>query len=306
MAEIFGIDTSALSIAGFFTNCVDCFEYIQLGRHFGRDFAICQLKLDVARARLGRWGQAARVLEDPRFALPFLSDEGADTYVKIAKKTFEEIEGLLMAARRKAEKYELCNGSDKKKMETFDAGRDMDGVRGGLHERLKRVARKKQDTKSSGGGGGGVKLYKKAAWALYEVKEFDKLATEVLALLDELEELCSVPEVEYKKLVEVEVVELGTKESLEVLKGVAEGMDDVLVDAVVKRLRIVDPGREDRNYVQQLNVGDTAQVQVGHEYAETVLLAAGVMPSGVTNEVDVVMAKGLSKVHVGNRFGVRF
>jgi hypothetical protein len=33
MAEVFGTVAGALSVAALF-NCVDCFEYIQLGRHF--------------------------------------------------------------------------------------------------------------------------------------------------------------------------------------------------------------------------------------------------------------------------------
>lgn len=38
MAEVFGIVSGALSVAALFKNCVDCFEYIQLGRNFGRDY----------------------------------------------------------------------------------------------------------------------------------------------------------------------------------------------------------------------------------------------------------------------------
>jgi hypothetical protein len=34
MAEVFGTVAGALSVAALFNNCVDCFEYIQLGRHF--------------------------------------------------------------------------------------------------------------------------------------------------------------------------------------------------------------------------------------------------------------------------------
>lgn len=34
MAEPFGIVSGTVGIASAFTACVDCFEYIQLGRHF--------------------------------------------------------------------------------------------------------------------------------------------------------------------------------------------------------------------------------------------------------------------------------
>ncbi|KAI1360663.1 hypothetical protein F5Y08DRAFT_316881 [Xylaria arbuscula] len=34
MAEIFGVVSGAVNIAALFTNCIGCFEYIQLGCHF--------------------------------------------------------------------------------------------------------------------------------------------------------------------------------------------------------------------------------------------------------------------------------
>ncbi|KAH8679242.1 prion-inhibition and propagation-domain-containing protein [Ilyonectria robusta] len=67
MAEVFGVAASALSVAALFNNCVDCFEYIKLNPHFGPVAERCQLKLDVARNRLGRWGEAAAINTDPRF-----------------------------------------------------------------------------------------------------------------------------------------------------------------------------------------------------------------------------------------------
>jgi hypothetical protein len=38
MAEPFGTVAGAIGIASSFTACVDCFEYVQFGRYFGRDF----------------------------------------------------------------------------------------------------------------------------------------------------------------------------------------------------------------------------------------------------------------------------
>lgn len=38
MDEPIGIAAGAVGIAAAFTACVDCFEYVQFGRHFGRDY----------------------------------------------------------------------------------------------------------------------------------------------------------------------------------------------------------------------------------------------------------------------------
>ncbi len=67
MADVFSIVASAVSIAAVFTTCVDCFEFVHLGRHFGRDFQTSLLRLSCARLRLTRWGKAVDIYHDPRF-----------------------------------------------------------------------------------------------------------------------------------------------------------------------------------------------------------------------------------------------
>ncbi|KAF2005449.1 hypothetical protein P154DRAFT_571175 [Amniculicola lignicola CBS 123094] len=62
MAEPFGIAAGAVSIAAAFTTCVDCFDYVQHGRHFGRDYQTELISLDCARLRLTHWGEAVLVL----------------------------------------------------------------------------------------------------------------------------------------------------------------------------------------------------------------------------------------------------
>jgi hypothetical protein len=64
MTEPFGIVAGAISIASAFTACVDCFEYVQFGRHFGRDFETCHLALNCARPRLTRWGESVNIYND--------------------------------------------------------------------------------------------------------------------------------------------------------------------------------------------------------------------------------------------------
>lgn len=39
MAKVFGVIAGALNVAALFNNCIDCFEFVQLGRRFGRDYS---------------------------------------------------------------------------------------------------------------------------------------------------------------------------------------------------------------------------------------------------------------------------
>lgn len=96
MAEIFGTVAGALSVAALFADCVDCFEYVQLGRHFGQDFERCRLKVDIAQTRLSRWGEAVAIHEDPRFA----TTTPADAPTRQVQSVLEEIDLLFNRSKR--------------------------------------------------------------------------------------------------------------------------------------------------------------------------------------------------------------
>ncbi|RYP81391.1 hypothetical protein DL770_005919 [Monosporascus sp. CRB-9-2] len=93
--EPFGIVAGDLS--------VDCFAYVQLGRRFGRDYERCQLRLDVAKIRLGRWGEAVKINDDPGFR----SSTPTDKSVQLAQSIIEEIMLLFESAQKTSKRYEL-------------------------------------------------------------------------------------------------------------------------------------------------------------------------------------------------------
>ncbi|OBT93596.1 hypothetical protein VE01_08371 [Pseudogymnoascus verrucosus] len=81
MAEPFGIVSGAIRIASAFTACVDCFEYVQFGRHFGRDFQTSQLTLNCLRLRLTQWGESVNIYDDPKLG----RQDAAATDFELAK-----------------------------------------------------------------------------------------------------------------------------------------------------------------------------------------------------------------------------
>src|ERR1700730_12325786 len=58
MAEAVGLTVGGVGLATLFTTCIDCFEYVQLGRKFGTNYQRCLLKLDIVKLRLSRWADA--------------------------------------------------------------------------------------------------------------------------------------------------------------------------------------------------------------------------------------------------------
>ena len=53
-----GLNVGVLGLTGLFNNAVDYFEYIQIGRYFGRSYQTSLLELGNAKLRLLQWGQS--------------------------------------------------------------------------------------------------------------------------------------------------------------------------------------------------------------------------------------------------------
>ncbi|KAH7000454.1 prion-inhibition and propagation, helo domain-containing protein, partial [Ilyonectria destructans] len=222
MAEDFGIAAGTLSVAALFNNCVDCFEYIQLSRHFGRDVERCQLKLDIAKKRLGRWGEAVAINKDPRFATNAPDDRDS----RQVRAILEEIELLFQTVRKSSNLYEIdARQDDLPRFEVENMTPVVRPVRG-LYDRLGVVARQRQ---------GQTGLLKKSAWALYNGKIFDGLVEQIKVFVDNLEKLFPV-ETTLRKLVELEIEKVDTEPCLLALQDAAAGADSVLSEALAKKI----------------------------------------------------------------------
>ncbi|KAH6883907.1 prion-inhibition and propagation-domain-containing protein, partial [Thelonectria olida] len=222
---------------------VDCFE-IQLSRHFGRDFEQCQLKLDIAKTRLGRWGEAVAINEDPRPATDTVDDRES----RNVRAILEEIELLFQTVQKSSKRYEVdARQGDLVRFED----KDMQPLVRGLHGRLGDIARQRQ--KRTG-------LLKKAAWAIYDGKNFDKLVDQITGFVDDLEKLFPA-EATRCKLVELEIEEVDDEPSLLALQDAAAGTDSVLSEAVAKKIE----GIAGRNYAKDIKTEETVKVRVGCE-----------------------------------------
>ncbi|CZR58313.1 related to Heterokaryon incompatibility protein s [Phialocephala subalpina] len=277
MAEIFGVAASALSIAALFNNVVDCFEYIQLGRNFGTDYQTCQLRLDIARLRLSRWGAAVDINDNVRFAEIKPIDDEACT----AKSTLEQILNLFSRAYTESSAFKLRARADDLVLSdpSTNADQTIVALRNSMHE----LARKRQKRTS---------LSKKISWALYKHKYLTRLIVDINELLDSLESIFAQPEA-YKRMVEVEIEEISDEPRLQILSEAAED-DMLLCQAVNKRLQMLGG-----NTIDKANVSETAKVRVGNE---NVAQGTRANARATANRIGELNAKGSSKVHVGDNF----
>ncbi|KAK9422069.1 putative Prion-inhibition and propagation-domain-containing protein [Seiridium unicorne] len=285
MAEIFGTVAGALSVSALFNNCVDCFEYIELGRHFARDYERYQLKVDVARTRLSRWGQAVAINDDPRFA----TGEPEDGYVEQAKSILVGIGDLFEDLQTASKRYMVR--AKQEDLEHLQV-ENMQPVPQRLHSHLRAAVSRRQK---------GTSLLQKAAWALYDEKNFRKMINQITEFISALENLFPVKESVRRTLVEIEIEEVDDEPSLTTLQNAAADSDSVMSEVVTKRLEIYGG----KNYAKNVQGEESARVRVGNEWTEAALSCSLGPPDQTNNGADSIMAKGTSAVHIGNSYGGR-
>ncbi|KAG7294268.1 hypothetical protein NEMBOFW57_004338 [Staphylotrichum longicolle] len=284
--EPFGILASALSVAGLFNNCVDCFEYIQLGRHFERDYATCQLKLDVAKLRLTRWGEAVKINDDLRFQ----SIEPGEKSVKWAQSLIRQIIKLFDSAWETSNEYELV--TDQQNLVVFE-DKDMKPVERALHNQMKVMADRRLKRHATS-------LSKKIAWALYGRKSLERIIEGITGLIDGLEKAFPAEvEAVRHKLVEIEIEEVEDEASLTVLKDAAVGIDTALSNAAAQKMNAIVGS----NFAKEIRTEDRAMVHVGNVFTETTLQREVLIREQTINAAGTVVAKGESGIQIGNTYG---
>jgi hypothetical protein len=174
MAEVFGVIAGALSVVGLFKNCVEYFEYIRLGQSFGDDYERYQLRLDIAKLRLERWGTAIGINEDPRFRS--LRPARTDKEVRLIRSLLRELKHVFEDIQNSEQRYQIKGSENQGLPRDLNTG---DGIR-----KLRRPGHLRQW--QSG-------FFKKTAWALYDKKRFEDMLTDMNRLLDDMETLLTQP-----------------------------------------------------------------------------------------------------------------
>lgn len=222
-----GFAIGVISLAALFDNAVNCFEYIQLGRAFGKNYQVSLLKLDNARLRLSRWGKAVGLGCDVENTRSLQSRIAAPSpEVKQAEAILGQIVDLFLVAEGVSNKFKTRVSSNDTKLVLYDEKKDMEPVPRLLHEQMRELSISRQK---------GTSFLKKAKWALYEEKQFKRLIEDITELVNALVELFPAAQATQKQLCEIEVQTIGTAQSLPVLKEVVAGGQDKFLEAAVEK-----------------------------------------------------------------------
>lgn len=213
----------AIGLTSVFSTCVECFDYIQLGRSFGGDYGKCVLRLDAAKVRLSRWGESLGIAAHSQGVTGVVissRDFGiAQNLLQQIIDTFEDTEKI----SQRYERYTKMQGHMGDNLAVFTEQTDLNERDSRLHTHLRAIARQRQDSTS---------LLNKARWALYEKRKFDQLIAEITEFVDKLVALFPTIEATQVQLCQREISQITDAEELASLQIVAAADDGILQGSI--------------------------------------------------------------------------
>lgn len=223
-----GLGVGILALAGVFNNAVDCFEYVQLGRDFGKNFQTSMLKLENARLILSRWGQAIGLSGDLEEVQSLQAASISTEDKRRAEELLGQILSLFKTARRVSMEFESRTNSNDSRLILLDEHTYMDPCGQSVHQKMRGISKRRQNRTS---------IWKKTKWALYEEKHLKKLIEDIIELVNMLVHMFSAVLQKQQNLCELEISEIGVDGSISVLKDIAASQDKDLEAAILKLSR---------------------------------------------------------------------
>ncbi|KAI4113692.1 MAG: hypothetical protein LQ338_008129 [Usnochroma carphineum] len=177
MAEAAGLAIGTIGLAGLFTACVECVDYISLGRNHGKDFEISMTKLILLKARLSAWGESLLVTQEgqetPALREHWLAEQDNVGRCLISIKTMFE-DGSQLESR-----YGLERLSTDQSLSVIPQGQKSKPFQQ-IEDKLKLRIHSRQEHTS---------VSKKTRWAIRDKKKFDSLLADLAFFIDGLEDL---------------------------------------------------------------------------------------------------------------------
>ncbi|KAJ0267863.1 hypothetical protein COL940_013957 [Colletotrichum noveboracense] len=271
--EVAGLAIGGVSLAAMFTTAVDCFEYIQIGRQFGKGFQTAVLKLDVIRLRLSRW---ARAITDSDYGV---SVESQDEINKV-KEVLGHIIYLFEETEKRSKKFNASKENGDARFTDGDQDADVELI----HQRMKRLALKRQKRGT---------FAQKAACALYEEQQFNRLIEDVGDLVKELVEMFPAAMAQQQQLSIEEADDLHGEKSIGALQDANEGEDDLLRESVAQ----VMATSQLKHKFAENNVRDQVRARYGDEFH------GNAYSTGPGSLYEKNEASGDVTVHYGDAYG---
>lgn len=185
--EPIGFASAIVSIPGVFKSCIDCFEHVQLARHFGDDFGFCLAQLETTQLQFTRWGKVMGLFDEP-FDPDALYKRGGSAWTESEIKKAIRWIGLLHdkfeAAKKTSDEYALeMEDEDPGVLLVLDQDQQLGEVQPPVRKlvfSMRKVTKARQE---------GTAFLKKVKLALYTKSHFETLIENITRLVDKITEL---------------------------------------------------------------------------------------------------------------------
>ncbi|KAF7671062.1 hypothetical protein GT037_010843 [Alternaria burnsii] len=162
------------------------FEFVQLGRTFGKDFQTSQLKLDSARLRLSRWGKSLSLDDDVRDTVSLQGRFRSEANVKHAEALLGQIVELFAEAEGVSNRYRGRTEPQDSSLAVYDPQTNLDPAIAKLHEKMRQLAIERQNRSG-----------------------FRRLIEDITELVNDLDNLFPATQQSQRKLCDIEVCAIG-------------------------------------------------------------------------------------------------
>jgi hypothetical protein len=232
MAGTAGLVVGVAALASLFNSTVECFEFIQLGRSFGKDFQTSQLKLDNARLRLSRWGKSLGLDDEVKDTTSLQGRFGSESAIKQSEDLLGQIVELFADAEGVSNKYRSRKELQDDSLVVYDPQTELNAAAAKLHQKMRQLSIERQNRSS---------ILQKVKWALYQEKPFRRLIEDITELVDSLVELFPAAQQAQRELCDLEVSAIGESEGISMLQEIAAAQDKLLEEAIKKTTKSIDP-----------------------------------------------------------------
>jgi ubiquitin-protein ligase len=222
MVDPLGAALGVAGLAGLFSTCVQCFDLVQLGRAYARDYEIIQTKFEAQKVRFLIWGQVVGVIEgssyDTRLDLP----EIRPTVLRILLN----IRLLFSDGQQLSRRYGLR--PDQGSLVAHDTIVFRETYRR-FHARLSKTQKE-------------ASLFTTTKWAIADKQKFAALVQDLKDLIDSLDDITKSFRMlsERQEVINAEVESITDAASLRLLEQARSGSEDQISDAASQRLRILE------------------------------------------------------------------
>lgn len=286
-ANILGIATGVAGMTGLFNTGLECFDKIQHGRHFGKDFSVHDLKLAMLKLRLARWGEAVQLYHDPWLGRA----DATEDEIQKARDTLGEIYHLFEQSQKISDRYQHDNAAPSGYHTPVHASRP-DLVL--LKDTASSMAKNRQK---------GASLAQLATWSIRDKTRYEDLIAKSASFIEQLESLfpasdrvASLAVMDTKELVHRS--KLGSRE-VELLKTIQEiaHETDYHVETAARREISSKEGHKFKKVVTE----KTATALNGNVVLEG-WMGCKELPSGPSMTFELVKTSDQAKVHNGDTF----